>query len=382
MRLFLSAGEPSGDLHGSNLTRRLRERYPDVELLGFGGDKMAAAGCRIVYPLCDLAVMGVGAVVRAIPTFHGILELTKETFDREKPDAVVMIDYPGFHWWLAGAARKQGIPVSYFVPPQIWAWAGWRVRKMRRLCDQVLSTLPFEHDWLEARGVRSRYIGHPYFDELAQQRLDEAFLAEQRQRQGTIVAVLPGSRRHELHYNVPSLIKAARIIHAKRPEVRFLVACLKPEHAENVRGQLAGVNLPIEVHQGRTPEIIALSHCCMSVSGSVSLEMLHRGKPATILYRVSRAMRVFTAPLLRCKYITLVNLLADRLLYPEYVSTRCLAEPIARDVLGWLENPATHAALCRQLEELRARVGQTGACARAAVAIGELVAARRERRAA
>jgi lipid-A-disaccharide synthase len=382
MRLFLSAGEPSGDMHGANLIRRLRERHPGAEILGFGGEKMAAAGCRVVYPLCDLAIMGAGAVVKAIPKIYGILNLARETFAREKPDAVVMIDYPGFHWWLARAAKKQGIPVSYFVPPQIWAWAGWRAGKMRRLCDQVLASLPFEHDWLQARGVRSQYVGHPYFDELARQRLDEGFLTSQRQKPGTVVGILPGSRWHELHYNVPSLLRAAEIIHAKRPEARFLVACLKPEHAEYVRGRLEGVNAPVEVHQGRTPEIIELSHSCMSVSGSVSLELLHRGKPAAILYRVSRTMRVFTAPLLRCKYITLVNLLADRLLYPEYVSTRCLARPIAAHVLRWLEEPAAYAALCGELAELRSRVGQTGACERAAEAIGELAEARRGRRAA
>src|SRR5262245_25042629 len=122
MRLFLSAGEPSGDLHGANLIRRLRERYPDVEVIGFGGDKMAAAGAKLIYPLWDFAVMGLGAAIMAVPKLKRILDLAKEVFAREKPDALVMIDYPGFHWWLARAARKQGMPVSYFVPPQIWAW--------------------------------------------------------------------------------------------------------------------------------------------------------------------------------------------------------------------------------------------------------------------
>ncbi len=382
MRLFLSAGEPSGDMHAANLIRSLRARHPDLDLLGFGGEKMAAAGCRIIYPLCDLAIMGVRGAIRAIPKVRGILRLARETFAREKPDALVMVDYPGFHWWLARAAKAEGIPVCYFVPPQIWAWAQWRVGKMRRLCDLALSSLPFEHDWLEAHGVRSRYIGHPYFDELARQRLDAEFLASQRQRGGPIVAVLPGSRRHELNYNTPSLVKAARIIHERRPDVRFLAACLKPEHAAIVREYLAGVNLPVEVHVGRTPEIIELAHSCMSVSGSVSLEMLHRGKPATILYQVSWAWRLLSPLVLRAKYITLVNLLANRLLYPEYFSTVCLAEPIAKDVLRWLEEPAAYAGLCGELAGLRARVGQTGACDRAAEAIGELVEGRRGRRAA
>jgi lipid-A-disaccharide synthase len=375
MRLFLSAGEPSGDMHGANLIRRLRERHPGVEVLGFGGERMAAAGCRLVYPLCDLPVMGLGGVLGAIPKLHRALGLAREAFERERPDALVMIDYPGFHWWLAGCAKKRGVPVSYFVPPQLWAWAGWRARKMRRLTDQVLSGLPFEHDWLRQRGIASRYIGHPYFDELAGQRLDGAFLGAQRHRPGAVVGILPGSRGHELHYNVPSLLRAAALVHARRPDVRFLVACLKPEHADLVRGQLAATRLPIEVHHGRTPEIIQLSHCCMAVSGSVSLELLHRGRPAVILYRVFPTTRLLGWLLLNCKYITLVNLLADRLLFPEYVSSRCLAQTAAAHVLHWLQDRPAYEEVCGQLAALRARVGQPGACDRAACAIGELARA-------
>jgi lipid-A-disaccharide synthase len=382
MRVFLSAGEPSGDMHAANLIHRLRHRYPGIEVLGFGGEKMAQAGCRLVFPLCDFAVMGLGAAIQAIPTFKRILDLARETFAREKPDALVMIDYPGFHWWLARAARKERVPVSYFVPPQIWAWASWRVGKMRRLCDQVLSGLPFEHEWLLRHGVHSQYVGHPYFDELTQQRLDGDFIARQRARPGPIVGLLPGSRWHELRYNTPSLLRAAGIIHARRPDVRFLVACLKNEHGDFMHSQLGGTNLPIEVHQGRTPEIIQLSHSCMSVSGSVSLELLHRGKPAAILYRLFWTTRLLGKLLLRSKYITLVNLLADRLLFPEYVSTGCLAEPIAGHILHWLQDRSAYEDLCGQLSALKAQVAQPGACERAAAAIGELIQSRKHQRAA
>src|ERR1700733_13606222 len=207
MRLFISAGEPSGDLHGASLIRCLRERVPDLDVVGFGGDRMAEAGCRLIYPLCDLAVVGFMPVLASVPTFAGILDRARQSFRAEKPDALVMIDYPGFHWWLAGCARKHGIPVSYFVPPQIWAWATWRARKMRRLCDQVLCSLSFEEPWFQQRGIPARYIGHPYFDELAQQQLDPAFLIGQRSLPGPIVAILPGSRGSELHYNLSSLVR-------------------------------------------------------------------------------------------------------------------------------------------------------------------------------
>jgi lipid-A-disaccharide synthase len=382
MRLFISAGEPSGDLHGASLMRCLRERVPDIEILGFGGERMAAAGCRLVYPLCDLAVVGIGPVLTSVPTFARILGMAKDAFRTERPDAVVMIDYPGFHWWLAGAARKEGIPVSYFVPPQIWAWGTWRAGKMRRLCDQVLCSLPFEQPWLTQRGIPARYIGHPYFDELGCQRLDPEFLTRQRLQPGPIVAILPGSRGSELRYNLPSLVRAADLIYTRRPDVRFLVACLKEKHAAHVRERIGATHLPLEVHHGRTPEIIHLAHSCMSVSGSVSLELLFHGKPATILYRHNPFTVALGHLLKRCKYITLVNLLADRVLYPEYFAARCLADTLAGHILHWLQDRDAYEKLCGELAELRQEVAKPGACARAAAAILELVRGKETRRAA
>src|SRR5205085_7590304 len=146
------------------------------------------------YPLCQLAVMWVLRVLANIPVFLELLSRADRIFRHQRPDAVVLIDYPGFNWWLARRAHFHGIPVYYFVPPQLWAWAGWRVNKMRRLVDHVLCSLPFEEPWYRARGVEARYLGHPYFDELSRQQLNAAFVEEQSERPGTVVGLLPGSR--------------------------------------------------------------------------------------------------------------------------------------------------------------------------------------------
>jgi lipid-A-disaccharide synthase len=382
MRLFISAGEPSGDLHGASLIRALREREPNLEVVGFGGERMAEAGCRLVYPLCDYAVVGIGAVLASIPTFARVLGMARDSFQAQPPDAVVTIDYPGFHWWLAGCARKHGIPVSYFVPPQLWAWGGWRAGKMRRLCNQVLCALPFEEPWFRQRGIPARYIGHPYFDELGEQRLDATFLAAQRALRGTIIGILPGSRNSELKHNLPVLKRAAGLIHERRPDVRFLVACLKSAHAARVRAFFGQTHLPVEVHHGRTPEIIHLSHSCLSVSGSVSLELLYRGKPAAIVYCVHPLSRLVGMALMRCKYITLVNLLADRLLFPEHVTCGCVASQLAGHILHWLSEPDAYQHLCAELAALKQKVAEPGACSRAAAAILDLAHGRQARRAA
>jgi lipid-A-disaccharide synthase len=373
MRLFVSAGEPSGDLHGANLIRSLREREPDIDLYGFGGDRMAAADCRLIYPLCNHAMVGIVRVLGSVGHFRRILRQADDVFRTERPDALVLIDFPGFHWWLARCARRHGVPVLYFVPPQVWAWATWRVRKMRRLIDHVLCTLPFEEPWYRERGIAARYIGHPYFDELRVQRLDSAFVAEQQRRPGTVVALLPGSRDQELEFNLSSLLRAAAIIHTRRPDVRFLVACLHARHAGQVQRALPGIAAPIEVHAGRTPEIIHLAHSCISVSGSVGLELLYRNKPAVVTYRHNWVGVAVAYCLKRCRYISLVNLLADRPLYPEFFGTRCEAEAMASYVLHWLQDRPAYESLCGELARLRERVARPGACDRAAEHVLEVL---------
>lgn len=374
MRLFVSAGEPSGDLHGASLLRALRRRDAGVELHGFGGDRMEEAGCRIHYPLTDLAGVGFIRVLSSIPRVPGILQLADRLFRESRPDALVLIDFPAFHWWLAKCAKKHGIPVVWFVPPQLWAWASWRVKWMRRLADHVLCTLPFEEKWYRQRGVESRYIGHPYFDELHSRPLDEAFLAAQRAKAGTVIALLPGSRRHELKHNLGPIMEATRILHARRPDLRFLVACLRPEHARGVEERLRDEKLPIEVHAGRTAEIIHLAHSAIAKSGSVSLEMLYHGTPAVVVYQVPWIEEVVGKRIVTCKYYSLVNLLFDRMVFPEYLGHRLPVGDIAGSILRWLEDPTAYAAVKEELAALRERVAEPGACDRAAAAVLEVLA--------
>lgn len=376
MRVFISAGEPSGDLHGANLVRELKQLRPDIECVGFGGDCMEAAGCRLLYPLCRLAVMWFLRVLANSPVFLELLSRADRYFRHQRPDAVVLIDYPGFHWWLARRAHFHGIPVFYFVPPQLWGWAGWRVQKMRRWVDHVLCALPFEEAWYRERGVAAHYVGHPYFDELPSQVLDWDFISIQQAKPEKVVAILPGSRNQEIEKNLSTLVRSALRIHAERPDLRFLAACFKESQRKTVSKYLRGrPELPIEVHAGRTPEIIHLAHACVSVSGSVSLELLYRGVPSVMLYRISpldlKVCRFFKTS----RYITLVNLLADKELFPEFLTDRCEAEAISRQVVRWLENEKEWQTVREELRGLRERVAVPGACRRAAAfVLGKLAA--------
>src|SRR5262249_55625901 len=162
---------------------------------GFGGARMRAAGCEVLFPLAEQAIMGLTGIVSALPSMIGLARQAADWMRTHRPDAVVLIDYPGFHWWIARRAKKLGVPVVSFVPPQIWSWASHRVRWVRKYFDHVLCSLPFEEHWYHERGVPgARYIGHPYFDELSRYRLDEGFLAQQRPQARPVRALQPGAR--------------------------------------------------------------------------------------------------------------------------------------------------------------------------------------------
>jgi lipid-A-disaccharide synthase len=378
MRLFISAGEASGDMHGASLVRALRRRQPDIDFHGFGGERIAQTGCRIHYPLTDLAGVGILRILSSLPRAPGILRLADRLFGELRPDALVLVDFPAFHWHLAKRARKHGIPVIWFVPPQLWAAAQFRVNWMRRLADRVLCTLPFEEEWYRQRGVQAHYVGHPYFDELHSRQLDDTFLAAQRAQPGTVIALLPGSRRQEIAHNFAPMAEAAGILHTRRPDVRFLVACLRPEHARNVERQLAdlkmrGHNLPIEVHVGRTAEIIELAHASIAKSGSVGLELLYHATPAVVIYQLPWIETFAARFIIQCPYISLVNLLADKPLFPEYLAHRVPAQAVADHVLRWLDDPDAYRAIKGELALLRQRVAEPGACDRAAAFVLDLL---------
>lgn len=385
MKIFFSVGEPSGDLHGANLIRELRKRRPDCECVGYGGPRMAAAGCELHEDLTRFAVMWLLHALLNIHKFWILASRADRYFRHHRPDAVVLIDYPGFNWWIARRAKVHGIPVFYYGVPQLWAWAGWRVKKMRRFVDHVLCKLPFEEAWYRDRGCNATFVGHPYFDQLRTEQLDQAFIDRLRSKSKPLVAILPGSRTQEVRSNFSYFLKAAKLIRSQVPDVRFVVASFKPSQAKLVKDALAGAGLPIEIHVGRTPEIIHAADCAMAVSGSVSLELLYHTKPTVILYYVSHLAYLVQTFFRKVRYITLVNLLTatdlfpqrvatydpknpadSHVLMPEYLTCDDKSEQIATHIIEWLTQPDTCATRVAQLADLKDRVGHGGASHRAA----------------
>lgn len=371
MHIFFSAGEPSGDQHAAHLIAELRRRQPDLRASGFGGPLMEQTGCHLLFPLTTLAVIGVFRVLPLLWKFYKLVQEAGEYLKRNRPDVVVLVDFPGFNWWIARKAKALGIPVVYYLPPQLWAWAPWRIKKVHRYIDLVLSGLPFETEWYAQRGVRVQYVGHPFFDEISERQLDQSFLREWSSEQQPVVALLPGSRHQEVTKNWPLMLAAVRRLTVRFPHVQFLVANYKESQRQFCREILlqTGENLPISFFVGKTPEIISLAKCAIMVSGSVSLEFLARGVPATVVYSVSRMTYLIGKVLVTCKSLTLPNLIAGRTIMPEHL---CVSNPgrvidgLTADIDRWLSDEHARLRTQSELLSLRQQLFQTGATGRVA----------------
>jgi lipid-A-disaccharide synthase len=302
-----------------------------------------------------------------LPEFFRLLAQVERTLDEHRPDAVVLIDYPGFNWHVAKKAKQRGIPVFYYGLPQLWAWASWRVKKVQRYVDHALVKLPFEEKWFRDRGCNATYVGHPYFDELRSQRLDTGFQASLTQPGQRLVTILPGSRTQEVRNNLPMLLKAAAIVQHNVKDVRVAVASYNERQAAMARELVAAANVPADVFVGRTPELIASAECCLACSGSVSLELLFHAKPSVIVYRTSWWLYQTVRWLVNVRFITLVNLLADEPpLFPEYPTWQDKSSEVAGHAMEWLTNEFSRQRLIKKLTELRDQVAAGGSSARAA----------------
>lgn len=380
MHVFISAGEPSGDLHGSNLIGSLKQLDSNIAFSGLGGDRMIAAGITPLVHVKDLSVVGLLKVAERFFDLSHYLDLVRRHFKKNRPDVVVLIDFPGFNWWVAARAKEFKIPVIYFVPPQLWAWGGWRVAKMKKLVDKVLCNFEFEKQWFHARGVDADLVGHPYFDELMNRKIETGLVNAIKSKGSPVIGILPGSRSQELHQNLGSQLQAAKLINKKFPSAQFHVACLHQRHADLVWEKMRNAsleNIPINIHSGTTKEIICASDCTISVSGSVSLELLQAAVPSAILYQASRPMIVLAKWLMKCRFISLPNLIADKEFFPEFVSHKPLGTELAMTICDWLENAEKMDLARKNLKGLWSLISKPGACDRAASRVVQLATAKK-----
>lgn len=366
--LYFVAGESSGDLHGANLLRALHKLDPELTSEGLGGQQMAAAGMSLRYDLADHAIMGFVEVVKSFPMIRRVFTDTVLRLDTVRPDALVLIDYPGFNLRLAAKAKKMGIPVIYYISPQVWAWKRGRIRTIARTVDKMLSILPFEEQLFRSAGVDCTYVGHPLLDEIAATPITGMFKGK------CVVGLLPGSRQQEIGRLMPVMAEVARGILRVHPDAQFVTPCVNVDRERQVR-RLAG-DLPLETTIGKSYEVLSAARFCLVASGTATLETALFGVPMAILYKMSPVSFSIAKRLVHVDHIGLVNILAGGRIVPEFVQDDATAEKILPVALELIDDTGRRKRMRSDIALLRGEMGKAGASDRAARAILDVLAAR------
>jgi lipid-A-disaccharide synthase len=372
LKIFISSGEPSGELYGALLVRELRQLLPPFEVFGLGGDELAAQGARLVAHVRDLAVVGLLEVVRHLPRLRRIFRRVLAEVDRERPDLAVLIDYAGFNLRLARKLHARGVPIVYYVSPQVWAWRQGRVRTIRETVRRMLVLFPFEPDFYARAGVPAAFVGHPLVDRLrpsGDRRAGRAALGFDPAR--PLVAVLPGSRRQEIRYNLPPLLGAVRRLMQKRPDLQFALAAAPGLDPAWLQSQLSG--LPVPVLRGRADALMAAADLALLASGTATVEAALVGTPMVVVYRVSPVSYALGKRFVNVPHYAMVNLIAGRRLVPELIQHELTPERVAEEALRLLESPDALREVEAGLAEVRRALGEPGASRRAAREVADVL---------
>jgi len=370
-KIFVSAGEASGDLHAANLIRAAARLCPSAEFAALGGPSIAAAGARLLHNMLGrFAVMGLVDALRVAPAITRLRNETLRFLDSWQPAAAVLVDYPGFNLNLALHLKRRGIPVFYYICPQVWAWAPWRIKKIARRIDKALVVFPFETDLYANARIPVEYVGHPLGDVFAAADLDREFLEKGELASAPLViALLPGSRAAEIERNFPVQAAAARIIKTALPDAAFAVPVTTQEHAAVVTKLAADARLDCHVYVGKTYEVMSLSSFALATSGTATLELAHFGVPMVVLYRTNPGGLFLKKTLVTTPHIALVNIVAGRQIVPELVYWRDRSQFIARLALDVLNDPARLDLMRRDVRAVGALIDSPGASETAARAI-------------
>ena len=372
MRVMLSCGEASGDLYAGALVEALRARDPRLDVFGLGGDRFRNAGARLIGDFHTLSVTGLVEALRVLPDSYSMYRRLVDAARRERPDVLVLIDYPDFNFRLMAAVRRLGVPIVYYVSPQLWAWRSGRMQTMKALVDRVLPIFPFEESLYRDEGMDVRFVGHPLID-LIQPRESRETLIHNLDLDPArpIVALLPGSRQNELQRLVPVLAAAVPRIASSVVGTQFVVA-RAPRLPDSFFAPFQGVGALVRVVEGQTDDVLAASDAVVTASGTATVQAALHGKPMVVVYRLSPMTYKLGKPLVRVPMYSMVNLVAGERIVKELIQESCTPEAVSREAVDLLTNTERVALMKDQLAVVRERLGGAGASGRAADAVLEI----------
>jgi lipid-A-disaccharide synthase len=367
-RLYVVAGELSGDAHGAGLLKSLRGMVADLEVSGVGGPRMAAvAGSGLRDWVEQAAVMGVWEVLKHYGWFKERFGEMLEEVKVLRPQVLLLIDYPGFNLRFAEAVRREcpETRIVYYISPQVWAWNKRRIPKMAQLLDEMLCLFPFERPIFQDAGLKTTFVGHPLVDSLEEERLEGV------EREEGLVGLFPGSREREVARLFPMMIETSKRLVMWRPELSFEVPAASPKLAVQIRGMIeaAGAGRRIKVTDGGSQQLMQRACCGVVASGTATLEAAYFGLPYCLVYSVAWPTYLLGRLLVKIPYIGLVNILADELVVEEFIQADADPAMVTRSLQTFLEHPAKREALRERLAETAAKLGESGAHERAARAV-------------
>lgn len=372
--IFVSAGEASGDLHASNLVRAIQRLSPETRFRGYGGSKLQGAGVELLDNIVDRhAHIGLNAL-RSLTKYYRLISDTEAHLRRARPAAVVVVDSPEFHLRIAPLAQRLGIPVIYYVPPQIWAWRFGRIRAMRRDVTKVLCVLPFEEKMYRDHGVDVAYVGHPILDvmkiTMTREEVFRHFGFDPARR---LIGILPGSRRQEIDRLLPPMLGAAEIIAREMPDTQFVLPRALTVTEQMLAPHLAESRLPIRVVDEYRYNVRAAMDFCLCKSGTSTLETAFLGCPMVVVYRVDSLSWLIGKALVKVPYVGLVNVVGGEQIVPECIQHDATPRRIAERALAVLGNSEVYENTRFQLRKIRERCGGPGASQRAAAEVLRLI---------
>jgi len=366
-KILLVAGEVSGDLHGSHLVEAIQSAAPEIQFFGVGGEGLKKTGMKLLYPSQSLSVVGVTEVFLKLRTILKALRGLKKSIDQERPDLVILIDFPDFNLQLARIVHRRGIPILYYISPQVWAWRPKRIELIARLVKKMIVLFPFEAPLYEAAGVDVEWVGHPLLDTvrptLPKEKAFQQFGLDPKRR---IVGLLPGSRMREVERLLPPLLASAHLLQEGIPDLQFVIPLAPGISKATLSPWMKNISVPVAVVEGFTYDVMNLSELLIAASGTATLEGAILGKPMIIIYKVSLVSSWIGRALIRVDHVGLVNLVAEKEIAPELLQKEVNPQRIADEAFRILRDPILSRKMIESMNAVRQKLGEPGAAQRAA----------------
>jgi len=365
--IMIVAGEASGDMHGANLVREMLNLDPVLTFYGIGGNRLREEGVELLANASDMAVVGLTEVVSKLGSILKIMGIMKRSLDERRPDLVILIDYPDFNIPLAKAAKKRGIKVFYYISPQVWAWRKSRIGQIKKTVSKMAVILPFEVEMYHQKGFGVNYVGHPLLDMVklnySKQESRKKFgLSEDK----ITIGILPGSRTSEVRILMPELLRAAQILKREMPDLQFILPLADTLEETSVTEIISGFNVDVKVVSGHTYDVVSCADLALVASGTATLETALLGVPMIIVYKISLLSYFIGRLFVHVKNIGLVNIIAGKTIVPELIQGDASGMRIAAESLSILKNGERRQKMIKELQAIRARLGEPGAARRAA----------------